>query len=235
MTDFKKRRDEALRKNAFVLFEQLQKSTQEWTSKLTGIQHWQPEHGYDVFVFDPDNKGTVYVLLRRWNEERRRFDEQMLKHATEHTEPAQVVQDAKEWIKTHWSDLKGFSDDVPENEHNPEVEHVETPLDPDLDQAKLEEKAEDALEEGSKNEAEAKFENFLDDGVQTPKEKEEIWKKPMLRRLATQMKEMEKDHSQFERALQNDVKKRRDNALEKSVFNLTEKMKTLTEKVKSNA
>ena len=146
-----------------------------------------------------------------------------------------LIQDAKEWIKTHWSDLKGFSDDVPENEHNPEVDSVDSPLDIDLDQEKLEEKAEQALEEGSQNEQEAKFENFMDDGVQTPKEKEEIWKQPMLRRLATQMKEVEKDHSQFERALQNDAKKRRDGALEKSVFNLTEKMKTLAEKVKSNA
>ena len=235
MMNIKKRRDAALKKNAFVLFEQLQKSTQDWTSKLTGIQHWQPEHGYDVFVFDPDNQGTVYVLLRRWNEERRKFDEQMFKHGTDHTEPAQAIQDAKEWIKTHWSDLKGFSDDVPENEHNPEVDSVDSPLDIDLDQEKLEEKAEQALEEGSQNEQEAKFENFMDDGVQTPKEKEEIWKQPMLRRLATQMKEVEKDHSQFERALQNDAKKRRDGALEKSVFNLTEKMKTLAEKVKSNA
>jgi hypothetical protein len=238
LQEYKKRRDAATKRNAYVLLEALQKSTQEWTTKLTGIQHWQPENGYDVFVFDPDNTGEVYVLLRRWNEAESKFDEKFQKHATGEKELPVAVDKTKTWVFDNWETLKTFKGDVADAEKpetpaeelgysdEPKVTEAET-LETSLDKA-----TEEAFED-STAEVEAKFDNFMDNGVQTDKEREEMWKHPWIRRIATQLNEMEKDHSQFERVLQNS-KDRREKALQKSLHVLTGNLKNITEKVKAS-
>lgn len=235
LEELKKRRDNAAKKNCFTLFETLKKSTQEWTTKLTGIQHWQPENGYDVFVFDPDNKGSTYILLRRWNEDSNEFEEKIEKHDTDQSDAAIAVDKTKEWVFDNWSTLKEFKADSskekePEEKDLPTEDLNETP-----DEPKAEQKIEDSLEEATKEafedvntEEEAKFQNFMDNGVQTDEEREEIWKHPWIRRIATQLNEMGKDHSQFERTLQNS-KERREKALEKSLHKLTGKIQVLSE------
>lgn len=231
--EYKKRRDAATKRNAYNLLEVLKKSTQEWTTKLTGIQHWQPENGYDVYVFDPDNTGDVYVLLRRWNETENKFDEKFQKHATGEKDLPSAVNETKVWVFDNWDTLKEFKGDVADKEpekpteENPEPKVTETEaLETSLDEATKEAFADSTAEE------ESKFNNFMDNGVQTDEEREEMWKHPWIRRIATQLNEMEKDHSQFERVLQNS-KERRDNALNKSLHTLTGKIQTLTKKVQS--
>jgi hypothetical protein len=231
LEELKKRRDNAAKKNCYVLFEALKKSTQEWTTKLTGIQHWQPEHGYDVFVFDPDNKGATYILLRRWNEEQQKFDEKIQKHDTGDSDLPVAVSKTKEWVFDNWETLKAFKGDTPDTKEEtvaPEVKSAEEEPEEKEIENSLEEATEEAFED-STAEQDAKFENFMDNGVQTDEEREEIWKHPWIRRIATQLNEMGKDHSQFERTLQNS-KERREKALEKSLHTLTGKIQTLTEK-----
>jgi len=234
---YKKRRDEATKRNAYLLLEVLKKSTQEWTTKLTGIQHWQPEHGYDVFVFDPDNLGEVYILLRRWNEANNKFDEKIQRHATNETDMPLAVQKTKDWVFDNWQTLKEFAPEVADDKEikiepdNTADENSEEPAEAVIENS-LDKATEEAFEDVTA-EQDAKFDNFMDNGVQTDAEREEIWKHPWIRRIATQLNEMGKDHSQFERVLQNS-KERREKALEKSLHTLTGKLKNITEKVKSS-
>lgn len=225
------RRKKALERNYFRLMEKLQKSTQAWTSKLTGIQHWKPETGYDVFVFDPNDLGETYVLFRRWNEPERTFDEVIKKHKTGHTEPAQAVQATKDWVSNNWESLKIFSPDSnkpatepKEEEGSPEIA-TDGPQSETVFQAEIKEAYEDVSEEEL-----CRFENFLDDGVQTDDDREAMWKHPWLRRINTQLTEMGKDYSQYERAMQ----QRRDNALEKSFSKIMEKVNWAVKKELSN-
>jgi hypothetical protein len=240
LEQYKKRRDEATKRNAYALLEVLTKSTQEWTSKLTGVQHWQPENGYDVYVFDPDTFGDVYVLFRRWNEEAKKFDESFQKHATDESNMPLAVNKTKVWVFENWETLKNFKTDNPKNKEE-ETEPTETteqkteetepekaaPEEPTLDEA-----IKEAFEDSTAIQ-DSKFDNFMDNGVQTDEEREEMWKHPWIRRLASQLNEMNKDYSQFERTLQQS-KARRENALQKSLHTLTAKIETLTEKVKTN-
>lgn len=215
------RRNKAAERNFFTLTEKLKKSTQAWTAKLTGVQHWKPETGYDVFVFDPNHLGETYVLFRRWNEEKRTFDETIKKHQTGHTDPAGAVQQTKDWVSNNWASLKSFDSDdkVPEEKSPTEV--TSTPVAPSVLQAEIKTAYEDVTEEEL-----CRFENFLDDGLQTDEEKEEAWRHPWLRRLNNQLNEMSKDRSQYERAMQ----QRRDDALEKSLPNLLAKIDSIAKK-----
>jgi uncharacterized protein with von Willebrand factor type A (vWA) domain len=146
----------------------------------------------------------------------------------------------------NWSDLKAFKADSATNETK-EHEAEETPAEENAEhntasvkktepESKIDESLDEAMEaafEDVSEEKETKFKNFLDNGVQTDAEREEMWKHPWIRRIATQLSEMEKDHSQFERALQHS-KDRRDQALQKSLHVLNGKIKTIAEKVKAN-
>jgi hypothetical protein len=227
MSDDRKTR--ALRRNYFDLMEKLNKSTQAWTAKLTGIQHWKPETGYDVFIFDPNNLGETYVLLRRWNESKMAFDEEIKKHKTGRTDPASAVQETKDWVSNNWDSLKNFKaddnkktdNDKQEAQPNDDVSQEPSPP----SQTSLDSKIEEAYEDVTEEEL-CRFENFLDDGIPTDEEKEEIWRHPWLRRLNNQINEMQKDHSQYERAMQ----QRRDKALEKSLPNLMDKLSQIKEK-----
>jgi hypothetical protein len=226
------RRNKAVLRNYFTLNEMLKKSTQAWTSKLTGIQHWKPETGYDVFVFDPNELGDVYVLFRRWNEDEMTCDEVIKKHPTGHGEPANAVQAAKDWVSLNWDDLKEFKADSKEetdpkpeseiteenNEHKEEIKPTETPLEQEIAEAV----GDNSVEK------DCQFENFLDNGIQTEDDKETAWKTPWLKRINTQLKEMGKDYSQYERTMQ----QRRDNALEKSLHRVLLKLDSVTAKIK---
>lgn len=224
------RRQKALQRNYFRLMERLHKSTQAWTSKLTGVQHWKPETGFDVFVFDPNNQGETYVLLRRWNEDNKHADEIIKKHKTGHTDPASAIQATKDWIAAQWDTLKNFEAD----EKEPKADLPEKPKEAEETKAEsvpvasLESEIKDAMDEVSEEEL-CRFENFLDDGVQTDDDKDEAWRKPWLRRLNAQLEEMGKDYSQYERSMQ----QRRDKAMEKSLKNIFEKIEKVKKEIKN--
>ena len=159
-----------------------------WEPKLTGVQHSKPETGYDVYLFDPDNNGDVLVLMRRWNDLIREYEEKTFFHPTNSNSAEEAVLCAKQWINNNWHFLRNFTNKPPADKPKEEktlMEMMLVDIEPRLTETER-----------------TKFNNFQDDGVQTDDERKQMWYQPFLTRLQILNDELKKDHSQYERALQ---------------------------------